>query len=269
MRLLLESEPSDPDELHLNRLDSLATLRRLEAIADGLLTVSRQEGNDASVAGELVDIDEVVLDVVDRLPHRAEVSFDCSAVQAGQVRGSEADLDRMVDNLLSNAARHAATSVRLGVCEQEGTVVFTVSDDGAGIPINSRGEIYERFTRLDEARARDSGGVGLGLSIVHAVVSAHRGTIAVEESQAGGAEFTVRIPSSTSMARHETNEERRARHQKSGDDSRRSTSAPAALAPPSGWPPDHIGPVQQIPDRATDSATDHLPAEDFDDGVRT
>ena len=75
------------------------------------------------------------------------------------------------------------------------TAVLVVDDDGPGIELEDRYTVFERFVRLDEARARDSG-VGLGLAIVHRIVTDHGGTIEVSESPRGGAQFTVRIRSS-------------------------------------------------------------------------
>ena len=76
------------------------------------------------------------------------------------------------------------------------TAVLVVDDDGPGIELEDRDAVFERFVRLDEARARDSGGVGLGLAIVHRIVTDHGGTIGVSESPRGGAQFTVRLRSS-------------------------------------------------------------------------
>jgi signal transduction histidine kinase len=83
------------------------------------------------------------------------------------------------------------------VREGDDTVELTVDDDGPGIPVDARAHVFERFTRLDEARSRADGGAGLGLAIVHAIVDAHRGSIAIEDSPLGGARVVVRLPAST------------------------------------------------------------------------
>ena len=69
-----------------------------------------------------------------------------------------------------------------------------VDDDGPGVPPDQRERVFERFVRLDEARARDAGGSGLGLAIVTEVVRAHGGSVAVGDSPLGGAQFVVRLP---------------------------------------------------------------------------
>jgi signal transduction histidine kinase len=74
------------------------------------------------------------------------------------------------------------------------TVELTVDDDGPGIPLEDRTRVFERFTRLDDGRARDAGGLGLGLALVKAIVESHQGTVTVEDSPLGGARLAVRLP---------------------------------------------------------------------------
>ena len=93
-----------------------------------------------------------------------------------------------------SAARHADHRIALTVREDGGTVELVVEDDGSGIPEEDRERVFERFVRLDEARARDAGGSGLGLAIVKEIVAASGGTVAVTSSALGGARFVVRLP---------------------------------------------------------------------------
>jgi signal transduction histidine kinase len=72
--------------------------------------------------------------------------------------------------------------------------VLAVRDDGAGVAGVDRARVFERFTRLDDARARGTGGSGLGLSIVAQVVTAHGGSVTVDDAPGGGARFTVTLP---------------------------------------------------------------------------
>jgi hypothetical protein len=96
----------------------------------------------------------------------------------------------VVRNLLDNAARHARSQVELSLTESSTDVTLTVVDDGPGIPEADRQRVFERFARVDDARGRDGdGGAGLGLAIVHDVVVAHGGSVAVENTP--GASFTV------------------------------------------------------------------------------
>jgi signal transduction histidine kinase len=108
------------------------------------------------------------------------------------------ELALVIRNLLTNACRHARHAVRVTV-EQDGPdagapVVLVVEDDGPGIPPGERDRVFERFTRLDEARSRDDGGVGLGLAIVRALALRRGWTVEIADAPGGGARVTVAIP---------------------------------------------------------------------------
>ena len=103
-------------------------------------------------------------------------------------------LRRVVQNLASNAARHASTTVAFSVQQVDGIVEFTVVDDGPGIPSDDRTKIFERFRTLDDARTAGDARTGLGLSIASAIVDAHHGTIHVDAAPGAGARLVVRLP---------------------------------------------------------------------------
>ncbi len=117
------------------------------------------------------------------------------------MRGDLGLLSQVTRNLADNAARHAKTTVRLGVTQAAGGAVLTVEDDGAGIPAADRDRVFERFVRLDEARARDAGGSGLGLAIVREIVRAHGGDVRVDAVASGGARFVVVAAALTDLTR--------------------------------------------------------------------
>jgi signal transduction histidine kinase len=83
--------------------------------------------------------------------------------------------------VLDNAVRHARTQVRVDV----GGRALTIRDDGDGIPVAERERVFERFTRLDEARARDGGGSGLGLAIARELCRRNGGTITMSDAAPG------------------------------------------------------------------------------------
>ena len=196
IRVLLETEPDGPEAVRLTRLDALAAVNRLQTITDQLVQATRP-GRSLSPSARPVDLDDIVMRVARRVAPQVRCRIDTSAVAAGQVVGTENDLESLVDNLLTNATRHASALVRVTVTETGGSVHLTVDDDGPGIAPEDRAKVFERFTRLDEARARDTGGSGLGLAIAKATVEAGGGTIQVDESTLGGARFTVVLPAST------------------------------------------------------------------------
>jgi signal transduction histidine kinase len=98
------------------------------------------------------------------------------------VRADAAELRRAVDNLVGNAVRHASSRVQLAADVRDGDVLLTVRDDGPGVPEGDRERVFERFTRLDDARARDLGGTGLGLPIVRELVRRAGGEVSLTDA---------------------------------------------------------------------------------------
>jgi len=94
-----------------------------------------------------------------------------------RVQGDGVRLGQVVGNLADNAARHAATTVSMSLRRDGNLAIIQVADDGPGVPLADRSRIFDRFTRLDEARARDSGGSGLGLAISREIAQAHGGSL--------------------------------------------------------------------------------------------
>ncbi|MEV6913230.1 ATP-binding protein [Amycolatopsis sp. NPDC051071] len=109
------------------------------------------------------------------------------------VLGNRGRLERLLRNLVDNAQRHARTGVVVSASTVDGFGVLTVTDDGQGIPAEDRERVFDRFVRLDDGRARDDGGAGLGLAIVADIARAHGGTAEVAEYD-GGARLVVQLP---------------------------------------------------------------------------
>ncbi len=166
---------------------------RLSALVDSLLTVARLDAH-AKLRLHPGDLDDLIFDQLRRITPTTAIGIDASHVTAAQVNGDRAALDRVVANLLDNAVRHAAHTVTLTLTEATVGVTLTVADDGAGIAIHDRERVFERFTRLDDARTRESGGTGLGLAIVRDIVRAHHGTIVIQDNHPG-ARLVITLPS--------------------------------------------------------------------------
>jgi signal transduction histidine kinase len=195
MRSELEVDARDP-----GRADTAATRRSqldeiagLQSMIDDLLVLARSDAGAPGLSFLAVDLDDIVLEEVRAA--RTPVPIDATRVSAAQVMGSADDLRRVVRNLLDNAARHARTTVAVGLVETDGMAILTVDDDGTGIPADRRTDVFERFTRLDESRTGGRGRAGLGLAIVHEIVTRHGGTVAIEDSPLNGARLTVTLPS--------------------------------------------------------------------------
>jgi signal transduction histidine kinase len=172
----------------------LAEDLRLQRLAEDLLLLTRADEHSLALRRRPVDLDDLVIDEARRLRAATGLRVDTTAVSAGRVDGDAAGLRRVLRNLGDNAARHAAGQLALAVAEDDGQVVLAVDDDGPGIPEADRERVFERFVRLDDARARDDGGSGLGLAIVAELVAAHGGTVAAAPSPLGGARLRVTLP---------------------------------------------------------------------------
>ena len=167
---------------------------RLRDLVDNLLFLASHEAGRPVEHPTAVAVDDLLFAEAELLAATGDLAVDLGGVQPATVQGSPAELGRLVRNLVDNAARHARTRVALGV-EDDGTgVTVTVGDDGPGIDPAHHERIFERFTRLDEARARDAGGAGLGLAIVRHIADGHGAAVSVGRSALGGAELRVRFP---------------------------------------------------------------------------
>jgi signal transduction histidine kinase len=166
---------------------------RMQRLVDQLLLLTRADEGVVARADQDVDLDDLALAEAKRVV-RPGLDVDTSGVGAGRVRGDLTALGQVVRNLVDNAARHAGALVAVGVRETGALVELVVEDDGPGIPDDQRERVFERFVRLDEARARDAGGSGLGLAIVKEIVAAAGGDVDVSSSDLGGARFVVRLP---------------------------------------------------------------------------
>ena len=165
---------------------------RLTRLVDDLLALARIDAEPRH-RRERLDLDEIVLHEITLVRQNAVVTLDPSAVSAGQVRGDSGQLARAVRNVLDNAARYAATGITVSLRTSDSDAVLVVEDDGPGIPEADRHRVRERFTRLDDARARATGGVGLGLAIVDEVVRLHDGSLSIEDARPG-VRIVITIP---------------------------------------------------------------------------
>lgn len=167
---------------------------RLEKIVQGMLLLAHADEHDLARTPVATDLDDILLAEVSRLRASTSLSVDASRIGPARTLGDPGLLAQLVRNLADNAARHARGSIALGLTTEGGDVVVTVDDDGPGIPLTERSRVFERFVRLDDARARDAGGSGLGLAIVREIVVSHGGTVLIGDAPAGGARVEVRLP---------------------------------------------------------------------------
>jgi signal transduction histidine kinase len=179
---------------------ALQDTERLQTVASDLLLLARL---DAAEAPPRSPVDLAALTADEARRHPGTVAAGWGSPRAGGpgggnqgavVTGSRIQLSRLLTNLADNARRHARTSVSITVDVRGETVQLAVDDDGSGIPEADRERVFERFTRLDSARARQDGGTGLGLAIAKDIAHAHGGTLTAHTSPRGGARMLLCLP---------------------------------------------------------------------------
>jgi two-component system, OmpR family, sensor histidine kinase SenX3 len=195
-------DETDPDTIRrlANRLGNES--QRLSHMVNDVLALSRLESGKVSEFVEC-DMSEVVRQAVERVEPQAnaaglaiEVSFQFGSM----VWGDAVLLTVAVENLLTNAIKYSdrgePIEVRVAVQDRNGkrVVITSVIDQGIGIPIRERQRIFERFYRVDRARATNTGGTGIGLAMVRHIAVAHDGEISVDSLEGVGSTFTLAIP---------------------------------------------------------------------------
>ncbi|WP_187414225.1 sensor histidine kinase [Nonomuraea sp. PA05] len=193
LRAQLEVAHDYPDETDwpATGARALAAADRLTGIIDELLMLAKLDAG-ALTPRRVVDLCRVAEEQIRRREGgRAPIFLDACA--PAPVLGSPMQLDRLLTNLLDNATRHTASRIDVEVAVRGDRVVVTVTDDGDGIAPEDRERVFERFTRLESARAKDKGGSGLGLPLSREIATAHGGTLTVAE-HTPGARFVAVLP---------------------------------------------------------------------------
>jgi signal transduction histidine kinase len=197
VRQLTEVASRFPDSMSTRDLakEIRAEERRMEDLVAALLMLARLDNSTGGSRDNVVDLDDVVVEHLARARDSiSSIEITGGSITAATVQGDPVLIAQLVQNLLSNALRHARGRVRVSLVTDGGMATMCVDDDGGGIDPAHREQVFERFVRLDEARHRDSGGSGLGLSIVRRVATSSGGSVVVEESPLGGARLKVTLP---------------------------------------------------------------------------
>ena len=173
---------------------------RLNTIISDLLNLSKIEKNDLQLNIEKIDLVKLIHKTAKPLLKAfSDKNLTLNLPNKGRSIELFADKDRIAQilvNLLSNAVNYTPEGgmVSMKVREKKNRIVFSVKDTGIGIPQSSIDRLFERFYRVDTARARNEGGTGLGLAIVKHLVDLHGGTITVDSVENEYTEFTVSLP---------------------------------------------------------------------------
>ncbi|MEJ0084177.1 MAG: response regulator [Pseudomonadota bacterium] len=198
--MLMQGETQDP-KIIWSRGVIARQLKHMIRLVDDLLDVSRIARGKIVLVSEAVQVADVIAAAVetvqpllDQKKQRLEID---SARSALTVRGDPVRLAQVVGNLLHNAAKYTGEGgqIVLATRSNDGRAEIVVRDSGIGIPPESMPHIFELFTQIPSERASTSGGLGIGLALVRALVELHGGEIGAASPGADqGSEFTVRLP---------------------------------------------------------------------------
>jgi len=177
---------------------NLEEIDRLEFLVKDLMFLARADASELAMNMSEIKLVEVLRQVVDGLAPLAaskgiEMNIELVDGEEGRMTGDPDRLRQLFVNLVENALRYTPKggNVSVVLMDVSGTVKVVVRDTGIGIPEPELEKIFERFYRVDKARARHSGGTGLGLCICKWIVDAHNGEISVESKEGVGTSFTV------------------------------------------------------------------------------
>jgi two-component system sensor histidine kinase SenX3 len=175
---------------------------RLTFLVQDIIKLSRLQSEEVIADAELVDLNEVVAEAIDRneqLAGSRKIRLVSEQVDALEVFGNKEMLITAIKNLVENAISYSepGTSVGIGCSIKESIAEIAVTDSGSGISPEHQERIFERFYRADPSRSRETGGTGLGLSIVKHVAKIHRGEVKLFSQVGVGSTFTLRVPLAT------------------------------------------------------------------------
>jgi heavy metal sensor kinase len=177
--------------------------RALSLLVEDMFTLARADVGRQALRPSDFYLDELISEAAraaEVLGSRHRVAIKIAPAAETPFRGDERLLRQMILNLLDNAVKHtpAGGCVRVALAREDGHYTIAVSDTGSGIPAEAQPHIFERFYRVDRARAREgeAGGVGLGLSIASLIAELHGGRVALERSDARGSTFVISLPAS-------------------------------------------------------------------------
>jgi two-component system OmpR family sensor kinase len=193
---VFERAKDDPENLELAMRRIEEESKRMGVMVEELLVLARL-GDGREPERAPVDLARVVDDAVNDARASAPArDILLERAETVDVLGDDHQLRQVVANLLGNALRHTPpeAQVRVRLATRDGHATLDVADDGPGLEPDVAAKVFEPFFRADDSRARQTGGAGLGLAIVAAIVQAHGGTVRLDTRPGAGATFVVTLP---------------------------------------------------------------------------
>ncbi len=173
-----------------DKKDFLSDIDEMEKMLDGYLSfVSGEAGEKSS----FVDMNEMILSIINKFRNKDALIKYSTNDQVSAIQGREQALKRALTNIISNAFRYGKT-IAVSLESNNKKLSICVEDDGPGIPEDKRDDVFKAFYRLENSRNKETGGVGLGLSIAKDVITSHGGTIELGDSSMGGLKVLINIP---------------------------------------------------------------------------
>ena len=173
-----------------DKKDFLSDIDEMEKMLDGYLSFVSGEGGEKS---SFVDVNEMILSIINKFRNKKALIRYSTNDQVSAIQGREQALKRALTNVISNAFRYGKT-IAVKLESNDKKLMIAIEDDGPGIPKDKREDVFKAFYRLENSRNKETGGVGLGLSIAKDVITSHGGTIEQEDSSMGGLKVLVSIP---------------------------------------------------------------------------
>ncbi len=187
--LLATTERATGDPANANWPDVAEVIvregRRLDGIIADLFWLARNDEDHVDAEFVEVDVDDLLFEEASRVRAMTELGVDTSGVQPTRVLGDPTMFKRMIRNVVDNAMRYAQHELCFESHFEGEEAVIAVVDDGEGVNVAESPRLFERFTRADSARSRQSGGTGLGLAIVTEIVRRHGGSARFVEVTSG------------------------------------------------------------------------------------
>lgn len=173
-----------------DKTDLLSDIEEMEKMLDGYLSFVSGEGGEKS---SFVDMNEMILSIINKFRNKDALIRYSTNDQVSAIQGREQALKRALTNVISNAFRYGKT-IAVNLESNDKKLWVTIDDDGPGIPADKREDVFKAFYRLEGSRNKETGGVGLGLSISKDVITSHGGNIELGDSPLGGLRVMINIP---------------------------------------------------------------------------
>ena len=185
MKLQLAMLPDNPDNKEF-----IEDIDEMEKMLDGYLAFVSGEGTEKNT---FVDMNELILSIINKFRNSKALIRYSTNDQVSAIQGREQALKRAITNIISNAFNYGKT-IAVALESNNKKLEITVDDDGPGIPEDKREDVFKAFYRVDESRNKETGGVGLGLSIARDIITSHGGKIELSDSELGGLRVLISIP---------------------------------------------------------------------------